>query len=213
MRGAGDRPAAAPRAPPSRTGRPPGPARAAGGRAEYCGGGAPRAPASELAPGALVDVERFGVAPGLRQDLEVVVGAVRRPVERERQPQAERRQRHRVVEPAPGRQLTVHRLMLERAVPGDQLTAERQHQPPRQRRVMPGEEAPSEIDQGRDDPGRTGAIPPGQLPLLLAYVTPASKTAPSAIPERSRHRDLRGDPWPDPRPAGLRSLCCNVRGC
>ena len=83
-----------------------------------------------------------------------MVGEVTFPVQAERQPQPQAGKHQRLVDPGPRGRMAVHRLVLQRAVPRHQITAQGQHQPPRQRVVVPGRQPEATIDQRRHRQGR-----------------------------------------------------------
>jgi len=83
-----------------------------------------------------------------------VVGEVAPPVDGERQPEAERNAGDEGVEPRPTSRMAVHRLVLERVVPGEQPGGGGQPKPDRQGRPAPGQGEPARIDGGGQRQGR-----------------------------------------------------------
>ena len=105
-------------------------------------------------PVGAADVERLGVDAGLGEVGVLVVLAMRLVVERKRQPQPERRHHHRPAQPSRGGEERVDRLVLQREVPGDEVSADRRDHPPRQARVIPDERCPAAVQHAGDEPRR-----------------------------------------------------------
>ena len=106
-------------------------------------------------------VMRFRVAVWISQ-IGAGMGMMRQmgcPIARIGQPERQRRRADQSVEPARGRRMVMDRLMLQRAVPGQQQRRERCCQPKRQRRPEPGDQGEAAIDHGGD--AKRGQLPTG----------------------------------------------------
>ncbi|MDZ7748472.1 MAG: hypothetical protein U5K43_06210 [Halofilum sp. (in: g-proteobacteria)] len=103
-----------------------------------------------LAPLLRGQVVRLGIVERVGQALVAVVRQVRVAVDAVGQPQPQVREHQRLVEARVARRMAVHGLVLQRAVPGDDVGGQRQHQPPGQGVVEPGQGGEAAVDQAGD---------------------------------------------------------------
>ena len=120
---------------------------------------------------------RLGVLQRVGQGRAGMVAQVGVAVDLVRHPQAERQPGEREVGARRTGRMSMHRLVLERAVPAGDEGPGRQQQPPGQRRRMEGEQQPAAIDRAGDDPGRPfPAAPRRRSPARISAPLQAIET-------------------------------------